>query len=265
MDIVNDVATWTGLILGVASTVLAIVTIVFSISSTRRSEEVATQTITSLQKIETTVERLSMDTNGLIKAAWDKMLDSDASANVSIDTTKEQLVAGVESYLDSILSEINSIKKSQGGESNEGSAEELRKNIENLESKLESKIASWEPRKQNAADSLIRRFNNISPPALELLKLLHLGGVHLTEENYSILLDGPLAGAVRELEENELLVNLRSRDGERVHWLSPSILGRQLDVALRLSSTQIPGLRKRVSRYLRSSGYLPLTENDSNG
>src|SRR5271156_2537844 len=74
MTDVEKVALWCGLIASVVSTVLSVVAIWFAIHVNSRSEAVSDQTIRSLQKIESFVQKLSDDTAGLVKAAWDKML-----------------------------------------------------------------------------------------------------------------------------------------------------------------------------------------------
>ena len=71
---VETVALWIGVVTGVASIVLSIIAILFARDVDRWSGEVSKQTIRSLESIETTVQRLSEDTGGLIKVAWDRML-----------------------------------------------------------------------------------------------------------------------------------------------------------------------------------------------
>ena len=73
---VDKIALWAGLISSIVSIVLSIVAIVVAILVNSRSEKVSDQTIKSLQKIESSIERLSGDTSGLIKGAWDTMLAS---------------------------------------------------------------------------------------------------------------------------------------------------------------------------------------------
>src|SRR3954464_15733564 len=74
MGEVERVALWVGLIASVAGIVLSIVAIWFAREVDTRSAAITKQTIQSLQKIESTVERQSKDTQELIKAAWDAML-----------------------------------------------------------------------------------------------------------------------------------------------------------------------------------------------
>ena len=78
LAVTNDatVATWTGVFSSVVSIVLSVVAILFARDVDRRSMEVNNQTIRSLETIQATVQRLSDDTGGLIKMAWERMLGS---------------------------------------------------------------------------------------------------------------------------------------------------------------------------------------------
>lgn len=76
MSQVETVAMWAGLIASIAGIVLSVAALVFGVWVNNRATEVSDQTIRSLQKIESAVERLSDDTRNLIKAGWDKMLGS---------------------------------------------------------------------------------------------------------------------------------------------------------------------------------------------
>src|ERR1700685_4034520 len=70
------VPTGTGVFSSVVSIVLSVVAIVFARDVDRRSMEVNNETIRSLETIQATVQRLSDDTGGLIKMAWERMLGS---------------------------------------------------------------------------------------------------------------------------------------------------------------------------------------------
>src|SRR5918911_2718114 len=74
MTDVEKIALWAGLISSIVSIVLSFVAIGFAILVDRSAREISAQTIKSLQKIDSDVERLSDDTRELIKAGWDKML-----------------------------------------------------------------------------------------------------------------------------------------------------------------------------------------------
>src|SRR5258706_2692276 len=71
---VEKVATWAGLITGIAGSVLSVVVIWFALATEARSRAVSDQMIKSLQKIESAVDRTADDTQGLIKVAWDRLI-----------------------------------------------------------------------------------------------------------------------------------------------------------------------------------------------
>src|ERR1700737_2819465 len=70
----ETVGLWAGLLSAVVSVVLSLVAIFFARDVDRRSMEISNQTIRSLETIQSTVHRLSDDTGGLIKVAWERML-----------------------------------------------------------------------------------------------------------------------------------------------------------------------------------------------
>ena len=70
----KQLSLWAGLIASIAGIVLSVAALIFGVWVNNRATEVRDQTIKSLQKIESAVERLSEDTRGLINAGWDKML-----------------------------------------------------------------------------------------------------------------------------------------------------------------------------------------------
>src|SRR5579872_612279 len=74
MNEVDHIALWAGLISSIVGIVLSILAIISSILSNIRLEKVTDQTVKSLQKIESDVERISEETSGLIKAGWERML-----------------------------------------------------------------------------------------------------------------------------------------------------------------------------------------------
>ena len=101
MTELERVALWVGLFAGVVSIVMSFVAIAFAILVDRSARAVSSQTIKSLQKIESEVERLSGDTRELIKAGWDKMLGNvDRDSHVkTIETPAKEVAAGVASEL----------------------------------------------------------------------------------------------------------------------------------------------------------------------
>src|SRR5258706_16016557 len=97
MTDVEKIALWVGLFASIVSIVLSFVAIAFAILVDRGARAVSGQTIKSLQKIESDVQRQSDDTRELIKAGWDKMLigvDKELQPK-PFDTSPKDLAAGI--------------------------------------------------------------------------------------------------------------------------------------------------------------------------
>jgi hypothetical protein len=92
---VETVSLWAGLISTIVSIVLSIVAILFARDVDRRSMEINSQTIRSLEAIQSTVQRLSDDTGGLIKVAWERMLGTMGPREPTIEGNIEELLAGL--------------------------------------------------------------------------------------------------------------------------------------------------------------------------
>ena|SRR5436190_17397695 len=107
MNNVEQVALWVGLISGIVSIVMSVVAIAFAVMVDRSSRAVTAQTIKSLQKIESDVERLSSDTRELIKAGWDRMLGSVSLAYPPESTAPSQLASGIAAELKSELAPLS--------------------------------------------------------------------------------------------------------------------------------------------------------------
>jgi hypothetical protein len=97
MTEVEHVALWAGLISSIVGIVLAVVAIVSSVIGNVRLERVTDQTVKSLQKIESDVQRISEETSGLIKAGWERMLGSVAGngSPVLAATSAKEIAAGL--------------------------------------------------------------------------------------------------------------------------------------------------------------------------
>src|SRR5437660_1626484 len=92
---VETVGLWTGLLSAVVSIVLSVVAILFARDVDRRSMEISNQTIRSLESIQSTVQRLSDDTGGLIKVAWERMLGTMGAATAQPDSELQGLLYGL--------------------------------------------------------------------------------------------------------------------------------------------------------------------------
>jgi hypothetical protein len=89
------VSLWVGLLSAVISIVLSIVAILFARDVDHRSIEISDQTIRSLESIRATVQRLSDDTGGLIKGAWERMLGTMGPQTPPPDGDIQRLLAGL--------------------------------------------------------------------------------------------------------------------------------------------------------------------------
>jgi len=258
MDIVSAVATWAGLILAIASIVLAVVTIVFSRDTDRRSEAVKEQTITSLQKIETTVERLSSDTNGLIKAAWDKMLEPSAGFVPAAQVDSSALKTEIDEALAEIRSDLEQAKLAGGVDS--GAVESLRTTVERLSDQVAAAGRGRPMNTSSRVTRVVRDLESASSVGLALASALFEGGRHLTSDQYERLRQSSLGSALREMEASGLLGPLRSRDESLVVWFPPSIPARDLETALQLVGPPPPKARAIVRSELEGVGYQGATK-----
>jgi hypothetical protein len=269
MDIVNAVATWTGLILGISSTVLAIVTIFFTRATDNRATDINNQTITSLQKIETSVERLSQDTNGLIKAAWDKMLEPQ-SHSTSEPSSSLVGITDLDEKMTELRDEIQAVKEASSGQASSEAIATLQGSITDLHrdmrrgviagdsrSSVQSSISS---RNRDTVSTLASRLESVSSAAFELCRVLLENGRPLTRSQVKALKDSTLSSAVSELIELKILRTVRyEKAGETeaekmAYWFERGSM-RSLETALSLVGRNNRRLYRRVQSQLIDVGY----------
>lgn len=224
MDTSGQVALWVGLISSVVSIVLSVVAIAFAILVDRSARAVTAQTIKSLQKIESDVERLSGDTRELIKAGWDKMLGSVSGQSVEIpDAGAKDIAAGVAAELRAELASMASTKIQTDRVSAEQSFEDL---VKRLEQSLAAQIRSESVPDRSSLQLEQARLlvEGLSSGALALA--LGIQRTHLTRRQYMMLSSGPLEQAVHELRASGLLVPVRGFDGKKeipVYYFPPKL------------------------------------------
>ncbi len=224
MTIVDQVALWAGLISSIVSIVLSIVAIVFAILVDRNSRLVTAQTIKSLQKIETEVERLSSDTRQLIKAGWDKMLGSSYPPATQPDPTNaKELAAGIASEL---RAELNLHTEKPHSAEQASLEAKINDALRDLESTLTAQMRT-EPVATRSGGAVARAeelLHSISPLARALAS--HLSASHLTRAQYVDLSKGPLSEAISELRNAGLLVPLRAAGPDKeypVYYFPPQL------------------------------------------
>ena len=256
MSDVEKVALWFGLIASVVSTVLSVVAIWFAVHVNSRSEAVSDQTIRSLQKIESFVQKLSDDTSGLVKAAWDKMLGNiyrSEGVAAQVSNAKE-IASGLTAELKTEIEE----KARTGQQATPLEiTQRLEKAIESWEKALETQIApARNPRRDRETYSMYRFLRKLSPMALELLS--QIKNYHLTRAQYRSLLDSDLAQTIRELRRAGLLVPLEGTEelGRKapVYWF-PSGSSPRIRQALMAIGPTDAETRNIVDTALKTAGY----------
>lgn len=147
MTDVEKMVLWVGLISSIVSIVLSLVATTFAVLVNHRSEKVSDQTIRSLQKIESTTERVSQDTAGLIKGAWDKLLGNFGTPheNIHQDSSSEQVSSGLAIEA---KEELQNIPQSGTATKEEGThlqevLETLIKTVENLQASKDDDVFSF--------------------------------------------------------------------------------------------------------------------------
>lgn len=248
MSQVETVALWVGLIAGIAGTVLALVAIWFAFQVNTRASEVSDQTIRSLRKIESEVERLSKDTSGLIKAAWDKMI---GGGEMRLDTPQEdadRMASGLSAELRETLATRNDSQLTA----------RLDQAVERLERSLSSQVRRFHRSDHPAAavDELVRALSELAGTSVSLLdEISHL---HLTRDQYVALeSDGYLSSSIRQLWDAGLLVPVSTAEDELVYWY-PAGAEPVVRAALTFLLDEIPeAVVERVRAELRRVEYRP--------
>lgn len=259
MDAVNTVALWAGLLTGVISVALAIVSISFTYLVEKRASDINARVIQTLQKIESAVERTTDDTANLIKVAWERMLPpvgagttdkSTQQTALGSDDTAKQIASGVAAEL---RAELSSIKDDQSV------IDEINQALARLEETIEAQLESNPPRSRRAeTDALYNTLESLSPYALALLAEL-VRNKHLTAKQYKDLANGPLANALAELRNSALLIPLAGFDEDLeeipVYWLSPDIPPQLVNGLLPLVNPPAKARVDRVRHELARVGY----------
>jgi len=219
----NTVSMYVGFITGITGIVLSIVAMIFAVVVQRESSRVSEQTLKTLAKVESVTERLSADISSLIKAAWDKMLDSEGRSPRATSDLDAEIPASVR---EGLIQEITSqIQLSHGDDevkevsrALEGLAKELEERFEEL-----SKPSKISERFENVVNSL----KDSQPLTRELLRILS-NGHHLTIAQYGRLIEkSPLSSSLKFLRQVGYIIPLRGYkedgglDDDFVYWLHP--------------------------------------------
>ena len=216
----ETVGLWAGLLSSVVSVVLSLVAIFFARDVDRRSIEISNQTIRSLQTIQSTVQRLSEDTGGLIKVAWERMLGTMGAQAPQTPNDLQGLLTGL---LAEFREDADEIAPGTGVEKLARKVGERVRRATDGKSGAERSSAprSW------AFNAVVQAIESLSPLAIELLQALE-GGHHLTRTQYQHLRRDPdLAVAIDELRDQDLLVPIQRRGArgeETIYGIAPWFL-----------------------------------------
>jgi hypothetical protein len=262
MTDVEKIALWVGLIASIISIVLSVVAIIFARIVDKSSREVSAQTIKSLQKIESYVERLSSDTTGLIKAGWDRMLGSVGKPpNAEENVSAKEIAAGL---LAEMRAELGLSETEQHDERHVSweRGEQLDDAFENIRSSLEAQLRTQtrSDRPSEALDQVLDILRGLSPQARALASLI-ASNRHLTFDQFQQLLKhSELAEAISELRAEGLLVPLEgvSRTGKAIPvYYFPPRLSDIVRAATLLLPEVADDLQKFVASELMKVGYQP--------
>jgi hypothetical protein len=248
----ETVGLWAGLLSSVVSVVLSLVAIFFARDVDRRSIEINNQTIRSLQSIQSTVQRLSEDTGGLIKVAWERMLGTMGAPAPQTDNDLQGLLAGL---LAEFREDANEIAP---GTAMEKLARKVGERVRRATDGRSGAERSTGPRSW-AFNAVVQAIESLSPLAIELLRALE-GGHHLTRTQYLHLRRDPdLAVAVDELRDQDLLVPIQRRGArgeETIYGIAPWFL-EVIGPALVFTGHESPSdaEAQKVMSALREVGY----------
>lgn len=262
---VETVALWAGLIVGVASVVLAIVAIYFSIEVDRRSTATSTSTIRSLERIESVVAGQSKDTRDLIKVGWERMLPPSArpaSMPAPADEGVREVAAGL---ADEIRSNLG-LSAVGGNVGDEVGATDARWDdvAERLQATVESQLQAARHRPGDEVQFWLDRLEDMSVEAQTLAQAISR---HITSDQLRELQEDPLmADALSEMRREGLLVPLRGYNRKRertlVYWFPPSA-DRAIKAALLMLADPDEDLTAVIAGLLERVGYPDVPSRDT--
>jgi hypothetical protein len=201
------VPTWTGVFSSVVSIVLSVVAIVFARDVDRRSMEVNNETIRSLETIQATVQRLSDDTGGLIKMAWERMLGSVALPSTVPSRSDGQLEGTLSGLLGEFRQDASELAY---GAAIEKLAHDMGERMHRAASQRKGDEADSAPRSW-AFNSVVAAIEMMSPLAIEFLRHLDRGQPLTRDQFRRLKRDPELAAAIDELRDRDVLMPFQKR------------------------------------------------------
>jgi hypothetical protein len=257
---VEHVATWVGLITGVIGVTLSLLAGWFAFEVNKRADTINNQVITTLQKIESAVERTSTDTQGLIKVAWHRLVvNGEHTGHELPDDSEEKTEA--RSMTSGLAAEAvaEMAGRSNGGANGNGSG-----GLASLEQRFEELLSFAEIRggvnhgdqpSSTALAELGRRIEDASPLAVEVVRALSEAGAPLQRQQYADLVAIATFGeALTELRRCGILAPLSS-SGERYSYYFPPGVDTLVPHAVTLFAGEFPTERALVASAFTHVGY----------
>lgn len=265
---VETVALWAGLLVGVASVVLAIVAIYFSIEVDRRSSATAAETIRSLERIESAAKSQSQDTRDLIKVGWERMLPP-AGGLPRAPASEEGIREVAAGLAAEIRSELGLVAGEQGDDDTSAVAPDrtTEQNEELIQQLTETIETSMRATRGTAADEVqfwLDQLSNLSEESQALARALTKR--QITARQWRELRRDPvLQRGFSELRRAGILIPLEGirRDGRPslVYWFPPGA-HRAIRAATLLLPDPPPELISYVESSLERVGYPDLAPPD---
>lgn len=256
---VETVGLWASLIVGVASVVLAVVAIYFSIEVDRRSASTAAATVGALERIESATRTQSQDTRDLIKVGWERMLGNVAGGagepSLAAGASASELAAGIAAELRSQLGLVSDDElEGAEGEPEVGEAEtsaerlsEIEQTLRSVQSAVESQLRAGRETPAAEVDRWVGVLMRVSEEARALVRLLNR---HITARQWRKLRNVPLfRDAIAELRAVGALVPLEGymSSGRKglVYYFPPGT-----DREIRAAALLLPDPHEEVSQLI---------------
>jgi hypothetical protein len=259
------VATWIAVLAGVVGITLSVVAIWFSFRVEAASRRVSEAMIRSLQKIESSVERSSADTQDLIKVGWNRIFNGSGispaveldEARQSMDDSNIKLIAA--GLAEELRSELAPANGASSGSLNEDRV--VQRVTDAIQAQLRVNRPLVAQNSANRVEKWAKILAQLSPLSYALVKYLGDFG-HLSRQQYERLLSGSedIRDALNELRKAGLLVPLSGqKEGESpatpVYWFPPGEKT-NLRIAYDLVSRDSRRWQKELVAPLRKAGYI---------
>lgn len=266
---VETVGLWAGILVGVASVVLAIVAIYFSIEVDRRSAATAAETIRSLERIESAVKAQSQDTRDLIKVGWERML-----GNVGSPARPQAADEGIREVAAGLAAEIRAelgigevgdgapdgepgTQVPEGYVTTAEQGDRLEQALAQLRDTIETQLLATREGPADEVQFWLEKLSDLPESAQVVARAVSPS--HITADQWRELRRTRVPGrGLLELRRRGILIPLEGvkRDGTDtlVYWFPPTA-SRAIRAAVLLLPEPDPGTLSYVQRRLAAVGY----------